>query len=113
MSDSDALSLDQPLADAVVSYLRSRCFPEARVVRLARGFGIEVSSGRLVIVDPDDWHSDAKTIVRKVVQNAKGGHLDGAVSHGKQRFQIPTIQYERGDRRKLTAITTESSGHVR
>ena len=76
MSDSDALSLDQPLADAVVSYLRSRCFPEARVVRLARGFGIEVSSGRLVIVDPDDWHSDAKTIVRKVVQNAKGGNLD-------------------------------------
>ena len=76
MGDNDALSLDETTAAAVVNYLRVRCFPEARTVRLPRGFGIEVSSGRLVIVDPDDWHSDAKTIVRKVVQNAKTGDLE-------------------------------------
>ena len=75
MSDSDALSLDHSTAEAVVTYLRSRCFPEARSVRLPRGFGIEVSSGRTVIVDPDDWHSDAKTIVRMVIKNAKKGDL--------------------------------------
>ena len=76
ISDSDALSLDQPTAEAVVNYLKARCFPEAKAVRLARGFGIEISSGRLVIIDPDDWHSDAKTIVRRVIQNARKGDLD-------------------------------------
>ncbi len=74
--NDDALCLDNQTADVVVDYLKARCFPEAKTVRLPRGFGVEVSPGRSVIVDPDDWHSDAKTIVRRVIEIARKGDLE-------------------------------------
>ena len=73
---ADALSLDNATALAVVAYLRGRCFPEARAIKVDRGFGVEVSPGRMVIVDPDDWHSDGKAIIRALIKKAKDGDLE-------------------------------------
>ena len=92
MNHQDALVLDSTTAEAVVEYLRGRCYPEARTRRLGRGFGIEVSEGRMVIVDPDDWHSDAKTIIRKVIQNARNGDLEAVrflMKHSD--FRLPSF----------------------
>ena len=47
----------------------------------------------MVIVDPDDWHSDAKTIIRKVIENAKEGDLDAVrflMEHSN--FQLPSFR---------------------
>ena len=92
MNHQDALVLSSTTAEAVAEYLRGRCYPEARTRRLGRGFGIEVSEGRMVIVDPDDWHSDAKTIIRKVIEKAKEGNLDAVrflMEHSD--FRLPSF----------------------
>ena len=98
MNHQDALVLDAATAEAVVEYLRGRCYPEAQTRRLGRGFGIEVSEGRMVIVDPDDWHSDAKSIIRKVIKNARDGDLDAVrflMEHSD--FQLPSFRVNEED----------------
>ena len=66
---------DQATAQIVVSHLQ-RHYPGAKVERVPRGFGVLVSPGRFLIVDPDDWHSDRKTIIRGIIAKAKKGDLE-------------------------------------
>ena len=89
----DALSLDEATAEVVVEYLRGRCFPDAKKIRLHSGFGIQVSPGRMVIIDPDDWHSNTKTIVRSLIKDATKGNLDAVrflMKHGD--FELPSFK---------------------
>jgi len=72
----NALELNETVATALADFLQ-REYPQAKVSQLPRGYsGVEVSPGRYVIVDPDDWDSDRKMITRKIVENAKNGDLD-------------------------------------
>ena len=76
MPEHDLLVVPLGLATALLEHLQSHGFPNAQIVAANRGHAIEVSSGRMLIVDPDDWHSDAKAIVRGVIDRAKKGELD-------------------------------------
>ena len=92
---ADALNLDNTTALAVVAYLRGRCCSEARAIKVDRGFGVEVSPGRMVIVDPDDWHSDGKTIIRALIKKAKDGDLEAVrflMEHGD--FTLPSFSVD-------------------
>ena len=79
---------DQTTAEIVVSHLQ-RHYPEAKVERVPRGFGVSVSPGRFLIVDQDDWHSDRKTIIRGIIAKAKKGDLEATkflLEHSNFKF---------------------------
>ena len=88
----NALRLDEPTAKAVVECVR-RQYPNAKVETVPRGYGVSISPRRFVIVDPDDWDSDRKGIIRGIVEKAKGGDLEAVkflLEHSD--FEFPSFQ---------------------
>ena len=75
-SIQDALIPENDQAASIAGYLHDRGFSNARAIPTRDGFGVEVSPGRMVIIDPNDCHSDRKIIERKIISKAKGGDLE-------------------------------------
>ena len=74
MNEDNVLWLDAPTSEVLAGYLKQH-YPGAAAVEEDGKFGVAITQGKFLLI-PDDWASDTRAIVRKIIENAKNGDLE-------------------------------------
>ena len=74
----DVVTLNSALADALGAYMREHDWPDAKAVPVQGGYGIDVSDGRFVIVEPTNLQQEGVDIILAIVSKAKKGDIKAA-----------------------------------